>query len=486
MAYIIKEQFLQATQECFENSIVTGIIELASNRPDLDKLAGYAFLEKKKLWSKTNKGYCVKSSPNITSMISAVVTTDANVSQEIHENLRDIVHASIRITLEFQKSCLREKLFSIIEIDENCLEVLDDQQLSLERGLVSGQAYRAANNAAEKLRVFDQISNDPTWNKTLEQTVAPGNGLITNNGELSKNPNAQGFASEFKIINTFNAQAAASESPYRALSSESFGGQSSKDAPDIQIIDLRTGDIIDEIQIKSGSTQYVNSSISNDRYGEMKKLYNLEAGIVDGAIKSYESPDKKIEVNFTNEEARNIARDPQEYVDGQRKNIEAQMLQEKVNYVSQTLIFGSMSAGGLSATAGFAECLGAIALGDIPRSRTILLSIPERVKDATFRNIGQSSAMLGVHALLGATPITAGLGIVGIDVVRCFGSVFKGQLTPEEAFRDISPRTLGTMASGLLCIANPGIAAGIIGYRFAYSFIQSYRKEISRKALIHT
>jgi len=42
------------------------------------------------------------------------------------------------------------------------------------------------------------------------------------------------------------------------------------------------------------------------------------------------------------------------------------------------------------------------------------------------------------------------------------------------------------MASGLLCIANPGIAAGIIGYRFAYSFIQSYRKEISRKALIHT
>jgi hypothetical protein len=69
-------------------------------------------------------------------------------------------------------------------------------------------------------------------------------------------------------------------------------------------------------------------------------------------------------------------------------------------------------------------------------------------------------------------------------MVRCFGAVLNGQQTPEEAFRDITPRTLGTMATVSLCMANPAIAAGIIGYRFAYGFIRSYTKENTDSALI--
>jgi hypothetical protein len=73
-----------------------------------------------------------------------------------------------------------------------------------------------------------------------------------------------------------------SESPYRAVSTGSFGGASAQDASDIQIIDLRTGDVVDEIQVKSGSNQYVSSSISDNRYGDMQKVHNAEAGPVEG------------------------------------------------------------------------------------------------------------------------------------------------------------------------------------------------------------
>jgi hypothetical protein len=307
--------------------------------------------------------------------------------------------------------------------------------------------------------------------------------LITKQGDLSYNPNSQGFAAEHKVINTFNAQAAATESPYRAVSTESFGGTNSQDAPDIQIVDLRTGDVVDEIQVKSGSHQYVSSSLGNNRYGDMQKVYNVEAGSVDGASQTYTSPDQQVQVGFSQEEARQIAQDPQGYVDDQRAEVQHEMASQKVTAVAQTLAAGAMAGAGMSAAGGFAECLGAIARGDTVRSKTILRSIPERIKDGALRSLGRAGVIAATQALLGANPVAAGAGVVGVDMVRCFGAVLNGQQTPEEAFRDVTPRTLATMATVSLCMVNPAIAAGIVGYRFAYGFIRSYSKATPRTGL---
>jgi len=483
MAYLVDKEFLEATQDCFENAIATGILQLAGSHPDLDQFSGHAFLDKKKLWARTNKGFCVRFSPEITCMTSALVRSDVEVPQWLAEQLRQICQSSIQIALQFQKACLKQRMYRVTEVDEDALEVLDDQQLSLERGVAAGVAYHAGAPAAARSIAAERIHNDPTWNQTLKTTASPGNGLITHQGELSGNPNSQGFAAEHKVINTFNAQAAATESPFRAVSTESFGGSTSQNSPDIQIIDLRTGDVVDEIQVKSGSHQYVSSSISNDRYGEMHKLHNLEAGSVDGGSSTYTSPDQRIQVDFSQQEARQIARDPQGYVDNQRAHVQQQVVGEKISAAAQTLAAGAMAGAGMSAAGGFAECLGAIARGDTSRSEAILRSIPERAKDGALRSFGRAGVMAATQALLGANPLAAGAGVVGIDMVRCFGAVLNGQQTPEEAFRDVTPRTLGTMATVSLCMANPAIAAGIIGYRFAYGFIRSYAKAAPGAAL---
>ncbi|WP_322781884.1 MULTISPECIES: hypothetical protein [unclassified Synechococcus] len=476
MAYLVSKGFLDATQDCFENAITTGILQLANSHPDLDRFSGHAFLDKKKLWTRTNKGFCVRFSPQFTCMTSALVRGDAEIPDWLLQRLRQICQTSIQIALQFQRTCLAQHLYNATEVDEDSLEILDGHQLSLERGVTAGIAYRAGTEAVERSNDAAQILNDPFWNRTLESTNAPGNGLVTNLGELSGNPNCQGFAAEFQVINGFNAQAAASESPYRAVSTESFGGSTSQNSPDIQIIDLRTGDVVDEIQVKSGGNEYVSSSIDNNRYGDMHKLHNLEAGTVDGGSQTYTSPDQRVQVSFTQEEAQRIARDPHGYVDDQRTEVQHQMMGEKVTGVAHTLTAGAMAGAGMSAVGGFAECLGAIARGDNARSETILKSIPDRVKDGAMRSLGRAGFIAAAQALVGANPLAAGAGVVGVDMVRCFGSVLNGQQTPEEAFRDATPRTLGTMATVSLCMANPAVAIGIIGYRFAYGFISSYAK----------
>jgi len=484
MAYLVEKEFLEATQECFENAMATGILQLASAHEDLDQFSGHAFLDKKKLWLRTNQGFCVRFSPEFTCMTSALVRSDVEVPQWLDEQLRKICQVSIQIALQFQKACLKEDIYRVKEVNEDSLEILNDQQLSLERGVAAGMAYHAGAAAAERSIAATRIQNDQTWNRTLQTTALPGKGLITHQGELSGNPNSQGFAAEYKVINTFNAQAAANESPYRAVSTESFGGSTSRNSPDIQIIDLQTGDVIDEIQIKSGSHQYVSSSISNDRYGEMQKLHNMEAGSIDGGSRSYTSPDQRVRVGFSQEEARQIAQDPHGYINEQRNQIQQQVIREKITAVSQTLTAGAVAGAGMSAVGGFAECLGAIARGDNARSETVLRSIPGRAKDGALRSLGRAGVIASAQALLGANPVASGIGVVGVDMVRCFGAVLNGQQTAEEAFRDITPRTLGTMATVSLCMANPAIAAGILGYRFAYGVIHSFIKSAPNEALI--
>ena len=475
MAYLVEKKFIEETQECFENAIAMGIIQLANKHPSLDQFSGHAFLEKQKLWLRSNKGFAVRFSPEKTCMTSASVRSDTLVPAWLAEHLRQICQNSIQIALEFQKACLKQKIYEVREIDEDSLEVLDDQQLILERGLAAGTAYQAGAEAAERSLEYQRILDDPTWNNTLQEMIEPGKGLITKDGNLSENTNSQGFAAEHKVINTFNAQAAANEIPYRAVSTASVGGRESQNAPDIQIIDLQTGEIVDEIQVKSGSQQYVSSAIGNDRYGDMEKLHNLEAGSLEEGSSTYTSPDQRIQVSFTQEEAQKIAQNPQGYVENQLAEIQQQIGVEKISAVAQTVTSGAMAGAGMSAAGGFAECLGAIAKGDSTRSEVILKSIPERTKDGALRSLGRAGVIAATQALLGANPFAASVGVVGIDMVRSFGAVLDGRKTPEEAFKDATPRTLGTMATVSLCMVNPAIAAGIVGYRFAYGFIKSYR-----------
>ena len=483
VAYLIEKPFLDATQECFENSIATAILQLGARHPEIDTFTGHAFLDKKKLWFISNRGYCVRFHPTSTCMTSALVRTDPDVPDWLFDELRHISRKSTEITLEYQRTCLRQGLYKVLEVDEDELEIIDDQSLAAERGVVAGLSYHAGVESAEQSASASRVLGDPTWNQGVEQITAPGKGLVTSSGDLSNNPNAQGFAAEKIVINEFNEQAAASESPYRAISAESFGGKESGNAPDIQIINLQTGEIVDQIQIKSGSHQYVSASIEDHRYEGMEVLHNTEAGNVDNGASRYTSPDQSIQVAFSRQQAHEVAGDPYDYAYNERASVQQEVVTEKLAGTAEALSAGAVAGAGISVAAGFAECLGAIARGDSERSLKILESIPERTKDGTLRSLGRAGVIAASQALIGANPVAAGAGIVGVDLIRYIGDVLNGEKDAEEAFREIAPKSLGTMATVSLCMVNPAIAVGIIGYRFAYSFIRSYSKSSMIAAL---
>lgn len=81
----------------------------------------------------------------------------------------------------------------------------------------------------------------------------------------------------------------------------------------------------------------------------MHKLHNLEAGSVEGGSSTYASPDQRAQVSFSQEEARQIARNPHGYVDEQRSQVEQQVIGQKITAVAQTLTAGAMAGAGMSA-----------------------------------------------------------------------------------------------------------------------------------------
>lgn len=92
--------------------------------------------------------------------------------------------------------------------------------------------------------------------------LTQGAGLITKAGEISRNPQAFGFAFEHLQAIGFNIQAALKDSEARAYQIPADG--STQGSPDIYV-DL-TGTVIAEIQAKAGSVDYVQQQVRSGKY----------------------------------------------------------------------------------------------------------------------------------------------------------------------------------------------------------------------------
>jgi|GEM_PF-1003456 hypothetical protein len=93
--------------------------------------------------------------------------------------------------------------------------------------------------------------------------LAPGAGLINkSNGEISQNPQAFGFAFEHLQAIGFNINAGLKQSDARAYQIPVDGTK--KYSPDIYVD--KVGQVIAEIQAKTGSTDYVKTEVNSHHY----------------------------------------------------------------------------------------------------------------------------------------------------------------------------------------------------------------------------
>ncbi len=122
------------------------------------------------------------------------------------------------------------------------------------------------------------IVNVGTYAKGIENALKEANEqsirIYTNrNGEMNLNPNLHGFVAENHHVNSFNIEATTKNSPYRAEILES----TNKNSVDIQIKDIRTGEVVKRYQAKYGQNAKSTDKLfldedSNYKYKGQGKL----------------------------------------------------------------------------------------------------------------------------------------------------------------------------------------------------------------------
>ena len=119
----------------------------------------------------------------------------------------------------------------------------------------------------------------------LDDTVAKANEemmatlIAKSTGMVSQNPHLDGFIAEQFHAQTFNMNAAAKGSPYRAKVLKPNGARYAKNSVDIVIIDTRTGKRVRRYQLKYGATpELTDKYYSNNYPGQQKLVPSDQAG----------------------------------------------------------------------------------------------------------------------------------------------------------------------------------------------------------------
>jgi hypothetical protein len=135
------------------------------------------------------------------------------------------------------------------------LHVQEEKKASLEKAVANGRSkeswfaseaetatsYMSTQEASQYLQGLDEAVNFA--NESLQRTIH------TKAGAISQNPNLDGFIAEQYHVQTFNLNAEATGSPYRAKVLEPDGSGYAKNSPDIVILD-GDGKIVRRYQAK--------------------------------------------------------------------------------------------------------------------------------------------------------------------------------------------------------------------------------------------
>jgi len=111
--------------------------------------------------------------------------------------------------------------------------------------------------------------------------------IYRNDGQINQSPNLDGFISERHHESTFNINAAAKGSPYRA---KVIGDSNNKNSVDIVIVDSRTGKIVKRYQSKYGSDSDATKDLfeKGDYRGQRKLVPKGQSNDINGSTDKIE------------------------------------------------------------------------------------------------------------------------------------------------------------------------------------------------------
>jgi len=344
-----------------------------------------------------------------------------------------------------------EKKKSLNEARKNGIGV-DDW---LAKDVQSVTAQMSSREAAAYLNDLDSAIRD----MNQEWSSHP---IITKSGNINMNEHLHGFMAEIHHVNSFNANAAAQGSPYRAEVLKPGDKGYSKNSVDIVIKDA-DGKVVRRYQSKYGSDSDITSALfeKGDYRGQRKLV--PEGQDVSGSTDHIEADGVKSEP-LSYEDAKKKQEDAQESGKSPTENYNAFDTKVMLKGIGKDVAM----AGAIGAGMNVAFDIGSkLAQGEDVELEEVAIAAVKGGGDAAVKTAAASAVKVAIEKdvlkfaapLKGIKlgPIVSAIDI-GVSNVKTMYRIGKGDLTLKEGICEIESNTVAGVA-GFACAAK-GVAIG--------------------------
>lgn len=337
------------------------------------------------------------------------------------------------------------------------LKVQEEKKASLERAIASGRSkeswfaseakiatsHMSTQEASQYLQGLDSALN--TANESLYRTIH------TQAGVISQNPNLDGFIAEQYHAQTFNLNAEATGSPYRAKVLEPTGSGYTKNSVDIVIVD-ESGNVVRRYQSKyCKDAEATARAFEHGDYRGQRKLVpeGQEQDIAKKVATVIEAPDGTTSKPLSKEHAKELQDEAQS---GKWSDLNWN------EYKAKDLAIGIGKQAGQAALMGAAVGVGfdvaqKVWNGEEIKGEELVETAIVSGADFGIKAAAAGALKVGVEkgivsAIPKGTPAgtIANITHVAIENVKIVGKMATGELTVKEGFEKMEQTTVATVA----------------------------------------
>lgn len=325
--------------------------------------------------------------------------------------------------------------------------------------LRTANSNMSAQEAGKYLQALDKAIQRAT--DELTETIS------TKSGQVNQNPSLHGFIAEQHHANTFNLEAEATGSVFRARVLKPENGGYGANSLDIVIENKNTGKIASRYQVKYGKDAKATAeAFERGDYRGQQKLVpaGQEGAIGKKATATLEAPDGTKSKPLSIDEAKRMQKDAQS-----GKTLEYDYNDYSLKQLSYSI----------AKEAGKSALLGAAVGGGIEIAKQVWkeekINGEELVKKAlqSGADAGAKAATAGALKVLAergaltilpkgtsACAITA-IASLAVDNVKVFAQAANGQMSAKEAFYTMEQNTVATIAGTVVSVEGAAIGATI-------------------------
>lgn len=354
------------------------------------------------------------------------------------------------------------------------LEVTEKKQQSLEEAINNGRS-KESWFASETQKAVSTMSQKETveYLSNLDEALNNANEALyrtitTKAGIVSQSANLDGFIAEQYHAQTFNMNAEATGSPYRAKVLEPNGKGYAKNSVDIEIVD-DNGRVVKRYQSKY--CQDAKATLSAWLRGDYRgQQFLIPEGQQNGILKKcttvLEAPDGTTSKPLSKENAKKMQNDAQSgtweavnWNEYRKKDVAMGIAKSARNAAVQGAVIG----------AGFdiaqKLCRGETIDGEEVIETALTTGADSGIKAAAAGAIKVGAEKGIIPSVLKETSVAGNVAVVAIENVKVIGKMMSGELTGKEGIEKMEQTTVATVA-GLSASASGATVGAAVGAVF--------------------